>query len=111
MTTGATAADCRLSSSACRRRGHRRAADRGLMSVGVTTKLHGPHYVLDYGRRPDSTMFTVAPVVWAIGLIAVSVPFWWLLRRLGLRHWIVAAVTGFLLVSWGVSPSSPMAFS
>jgi hypothetical protein len=56
-------------------------------------------------------MFTVAPVVWAIGLIAVSVPFWWLLRRLGLRHWIVAAVTGFLLVSWGVSPLSPMAFS
>jgi hypothetical protein len=39
----------------------------------------------------------IALVVWGVGLIAVGAPLWWLLHKLGFRHWLVAAATGTLL--------------
>ena len=38
--------------------------------------------------------FVVAFVVWAIGLVVVGLPLWWLLHKKGVRRWWVAALCG-----------------
>lgn len=70
-----------------------------------TAQVLGIQYVLDYGLRPSSTVFVVAFIVWAVGLIVFGLPLWWLLHRLGLRKWLVAAVVGAtmtFLVDFGI---------
>lgn len=70
-----------------------------------TAQNLGTQYILDYGLRPSSTVFTVALVVWAVGLTVFGLPLWWLLHKLRLRHWLVAAVVGAtvtFLVGFGI---------
>ena len=72
--------------------------------LGTAQNL-GVRYVLDYGLLPTSLVFTVALVVWAVGLTVFGLPLWWLLHRLGLRHWLVAIVAGAaitFLVDFGI---------
>ena len=38
--------------------------------------------------------FVIAFVVWAIGLVVVGLPLWWLLHKKGVRRWWVAALCG-----------------
>jgi hypothetical protein len=70
-----------------------------------TAQVSGVQYVLHYGLRPSSTVFVVAFIVWAVGLVVFGLPLWWLLHRLGLRKWLVAAVIGAtltFLVDFGI---------
>jgi hypothetical protein len=62
-----------------------------------------PH-ILDHGLQTILIVFTVALVVWGAGLVVFGLPLWWLLHKLALRHWLVAAVVGgavTFLVSFG----------
>lgn len=65
-----------------------------LWYVWGTAQTLGIQYVLDYGLRPSSTVFMVALVVWASGLVIFGLPLWWLLHRFGLRNWLVPAAVG-----------------
>lgn len=70
-----------------------------------TAQNLGIQYILDYGLRPSLIVFTVAAVVWAAGLTVFGSPLWWVLHKLRLRHWLVAAVVGAsvtLLVDFGL---------
>jgi hypothetical protein len=62
-----------------------------------TARNLGVRYVLDYGLLPTTTVFTVALVVWAVGLTIFGIPLWWLLHRLRIRHWWAAGIVGAVL--------------
>jgi hypothetical protein len=65
----------------------------------------GMQYVLYYGLPWSIVVFTVAFVVWGIGLIVFGLPLWLLFHKLRLRHWLVAAVVGAamtFIVSFGI---------
>jgi hypothetical protein len=59
-----------------------------------TVRVNGFQSTLDYGLGPSLLIFIYAFAVWAIGLIVFSLPFWWVLHKFQLRHWLVAAVLG-----------------
>lgn len=62
-----------------------------------TAQSHGIQYLLHYGALPAVTVFFVALVVWAVGLVLFGVPLWWVMHVLGLRHWVVATLVGATL--------------
>jgi len=62
-----------------------------------TAQNLGIQYVLDYGVIPTTLVFIEALVVWSVGLTIFGLPFWWLLHRLGWRHWLVAVALGAVL--------------
>src|SRR4051812_32073829 len=48
-----------------------------------------------YGSwRVNVFVFVAALTVWAIGLVIVGLPLWWVLHRSGYRAWYVAAAAG-----------------
>jgi hypothetical protein len=50
---------------------------------------------LDLDEVP--TMFALAMLVWAVGLVVFGAPAWWLLHRIRMRRWRVAAALGGVL--------------
>jgi hypothetical protein len=73
--------------------------------VWGTAQNLGVQYLLNYGALPTVFVFIVALVIWAIGLATFGLPLWWLLHKLGLRHWLVAVVAGAaltFLVDFGI---------
>jgi hypothetical protein len=61
------------------------------LSVG---HLQDPHHL-----QATQLFFSLMLFIWTAGLIAVGAPVWWLLHRLGLRHWLVAIATGVVLLA------------
>jgi hypothetical protein len=65
-----------------------------LWSIFGTALNAGIYYVLNYGALAFFYTFVVALVVWAVGLMIFGFPIWWLLHKLGLRHWLIAIFVG-----------------
>ena len=64
--------------------------------VWGTGRNLGIPYLVEYGLRPTITVFVVALIIWAIGIIVVALPIWWVLHKLRLRHWSVAVLGGLV---------------
>jgi len=59
--------------------------------------LQGIKTTLRFELDSVPAIFALALLVWAVGLIVFGAPAWWLLHRIRMRRWQVAAALGGVL--------------